>query len=409
MHLTKFLPAAGLLVATTNAAPTAPGNDSPWGLPTAFDASTASLDGFSKHALETALRHVPKDGSCTPDKVVTRKEWGDLSAEERISYTNAVQCLQAKPAKTPSNLAPGAKSHFDDWVVSHINQTFFVHYSATFLSWHRWYVWEYEQALKEECGYIGAQPYWDWTKTAETGLENSPLFDGSATSLGSNGVDTDEVGALVVGAGDNPIKLPHGSGGGCVTKGPFANYTVNLGPVGLAVLNGSTIGASITPAKDDDFLWNPRCLRRDLNNAVNKRHANSTGVLDLLRRTQDVYDFQMTMQAYPGDGEIGVHGGGHYSIGGDPGADFLTSPAEPAFYLHHANVDRLWWEWQQLSPAERTYGPKALMGTGTLLNSPPSPNVTYDDTMNLGFVTDKVYKVRDVMSTTAGPFCYVYA
>lgn len=192
-------------------------------------------------------------------------------------------------------------------------------------------------------------------------------------------------------------------------KKKLTRNTVNLGPVGLAVLNGSTIGASITPAKDDDFLWNPRCLRRDLNNAVNKRHANGTGVLDLLRRTQDVYDFQMTMQAYPGDGEIGVHGGGHYSIGGDPGADFLTSPAEPAFYLHHANVDRLWWEWQQLSPAERTYGPKALMGTGTLLNSPPSPNVTYDDTMNLGFVTDKVYKVRDVMSTTAGPFCYVYA
>lgn len=54
-----------------------------------------------------------------------------LSAEDRISYTNAVQCLQSKKAKTPSELAPGAKSLFDDWIVAHINQTFFVHYSVS--------------------------------------------------------------------------------------------------------------------------------------------------------------------------------------------------------------------------------------------------------------------------------------
>ncbi|EKG15519.1 Tyrosinase [Macrophomina phaseolina MS6] len=408
MRLSQLVSAAGLLVAAARAAPAAPGYDGPWGLPSAFNPSTASLDGFSKHALTTALRNLPKEGSCTADKVVYRKEWSDLSPEERISYTNAVLCLQSKPPKTPSSLAPGAKTYFDDWVVAHINQTFFVHYSATFLSWHRWYVWQYEQTLRNECGYTGAHPYWDWTKTAETGLETSALFDGSPTSMGGNGENIDEVGAYVVGAGANPVTLPAGTGGGCVTSGPFANYTVNLGPVGLSVLNGTTVGASLTQAKSDDFNWNPRCLRRDLNDAVNKRHANATGVLHLLRDTHDVYDFQMTMQAYPGDGEIGVHGGGHYSVGGDPGGDFLVSPAEPAFYLHHANVDRLWWQWQQLDRGERLYGSKALSGTGTLLNSPPSPNVTFEDTMDLGFVTDEVYKVRDVMSTTDGPFCYVY-
>jgi hypothetical protein len=29
---------------------------------------------------------------------------------------------------------------------------------ANFLSWHRYFVWTYETALREECGYKGYQP-----------------------------------------------------------------------------------------------------------------------------------------------------------------------------------------------------------------------------------------------------------
>lgn len=29
---------------------------------------------------------------------------------------------------------------------------------GNFLSWHRWFVYSYEQALKNECGYNGTQP-----------------------------------------------------------------------------------------------------------------------------------------------------------------------------------------------------------------------------------------------------------
>lgn len=42
----------------------------------------------------------------------------DLTSEERIAYTDAVLCLQSKEAKTPSSLAEGAKSRFDDFVVT---------------------------------------------------------------------------------------------------------------------------------------------------------------------------------------------------------------------------------------------------------------------------------------------------
>ena len=90
---------------------------------------------------------------------------------------------------------------------------------------------------------------------------------------------------------------------------------------------------------------------------------------------------------------------------GDPGGDVFVSPGDPAFYLHHGQVDRLWTLWQALDPGTRQY---ALYGTNTLLNQPPSANTTLDDTINLGYAGGTTVKFRDVMSTVKGPFCYIY-
>lgn len=83
---------------------------------------------------------------------------GSLSAKDKKAYISAVQCLMTKPARTPSSIAAGAKNRFDDFVAVHINQTLEIHYTANFLSWHRYFTWAYEKALQEECGYQGTQP-----------------------------------------------------------------------------------------------------------------------------------------------------------------------------------------------------------------------------------------------------------
>lgn len=40
----------------------------------------------------------------------------------------------------------------------------------------------------------------------------------------------------------------------------------------------------------------------------------------------------------------GIHGGVHIWVGGTM-SDASVSPADPIFWLHHANLDRLWWAW----------------------------------------------------------------
>jgi len=40
-------------------------------------------------------------------------------------------------------------------------------------------------------------------------------------------------------------------------------------------------------------------------------------------------------------------------MGGDPGSDPFISPGDPAFYLHHGQVDRVYWIWQNLDFANR--------------------------------------------------------
>ena len=81
-----------------------------------------------------------------------------MFGSERKAYTDAVLCLQKKPSKLDQTIYPGSKTRFDDFVVVHTNQSRSIHGTGNFLTWHRYFTWTYEQVLKNECGYKGAQP-----------------------------------------------------------------------------------------------------------------------------------------------------------------------------------------------------------------------------------------------------------
>jgi tyrosinase len=341
-------------------------------------------------------------GSCNLSKLKIRQEWRTLSANQRKNYISAVKCMKNKPSILAPGRAPASKSLFDDFIVIHFEQTIFIHLTGSFLIWHRWFTHVYEQHL-QQCGYTGAAPYWEWGLDINNPAA-SPVFDGSATSLGGNGAYFPHPG-LIMTEPLNPnatIPLPPGTGGGCVTTGPFGALEINIGAAALPQYGTTDFYA----APDPLGVGNTRCLKRDLNAGVAKRFNSFYNTTSLILGYNTVELFQAHMQADPRyvHGELGVHGGGHYIIGGDPGGDPFISPGDPAFYLHHGQVDRVYWIWQMLDFNNR----KGVHGSNVFMDIFPSANTTVEDVIDLSPLAAPV-KIKDLMNTVGGtPLCYAY-
>ncbi|KAK4215184.1 hypothetical protein QBC37DRAFT_419802 [Rhypophila decipiens] len=342
------------------------------------------MDAKYKQYIQDTIK--TRKTGCTSKNIIKRQEWGSLSKPERKSYIDAVYCLQKKAPQGRNKGIPGSQSRFDDFAGTHIQQAPFVHFSGLFFHFHRYFVWLYEKALREECGYKGAQPYWDWTLSWKD-PSKSTVFDGSPYSLGSNGKKVPH-GPTTIRAYGIVMDIPPGTGGGCVEKGPFSQdkYTLSLGP---------NVFEPYGP--DGGLGYNPRCLKRDLNPywTNNTRPAK---VLEALTACQDIGCFDTIVESLDG-----THAGGHFGQGG-MGLDTFASPGDPAFWLHHGQVDRMWSLWQGQNPRNRTL---QTAQTGTAFNNPPSANVTLNTLVDAGIVGEKK-SVKDVSSTIDGPFCYMY-
>lgn len=320
-----------------------------------------------------------------------------MSEAQRKSYTDAVTCLQNMPpqvmtaAEAPSY--PGVKSRHDEYVATHINYTLVIHGTADFLAWHRFFIHSYEQDLKNHCGYTGVMGYWNWALDSAA-PQDSPVFNGDEYSMGSNGEYIANRSWTYL--GEQNFDYPPGTGGGCVHSGPFSNYTVNLGP--LALPYGDNVNSS--------FEYNPRCLERDLNPFFSSRFNSWQNLTTLMLENIYIEDFQNIMQGYGSvnnSNPFGVHGGGHW-LTGDTMSDFFSSPADPIFFLHHGMIDRTWTIWQALDFERRQ---NVISGTRTIGNSPPSAEMTLNDTLPFGFVApDPTF--GDIMDTFGGPYCYRY-
>lgn len=80
----------------------------------------------------------------------------NIADEDRIDFVRAVECLM--DTESLHDDIDGARSRFDDFGVLHYELTPFVHLSASFLLFHRYYIWAYEEALRTECSYEGDTP-----------------------------------------------------------------------------------------------------------------------------------------------------------------------------------------------------------------------------------------------------------
>ncbi|CAE7200935.1 hypothetical protein CFE70_008162 [Pyrenophora teres f. teres 0-1] len=343
---------------------------------------------------------------CNPFNIVVRKEWATFSTPEKKNYIQAVQCMSRLPAKTPKSECPGCRNRYDDFLATHIRQTFLIHNTGNFLAWHRYFTWAYEQTLRKECGYKGYQPYYNWPRWSDD-PSKSPALDGSTTSMSGNGAPgcSNQTFYGIPTNAEPQIKVPKGNGGGCVTSGPFKDWSVNLGPV---FTDSNCVPPNPISNQTDSNVglgYNPRCLKRDISSWTSSQWTNDEQVVNLLN-SADIKTFWYNMQG--GDPAftkfMGVHTAGHFTIGGDPGSDFFTSPGDPWFFFHHAQIDRVWWTWQNMNPAERT---NAIYGT-TVIATPAAPETKLTDIMTLGYAYTGNISVADAMSTMGGAFCYTY-
>ncbi|RYO94140.1 hypothetical protein DL764_007890 [Monosporascus ibericus] len=342
----------------------------PYPLDVVDELGLASIKNFEEY-----LAKNPSENGCSLETAVRRKEWSDLSVEQREDYVAAVLCLQSKPSQAPKDRFPGALSRYDDFV-------------PNLLPAHRYYIWFYEQALRKECGYEGYQPYWNYDRYAADPI-NSPLFNGNMSSMGGNGLPSDYAGVPTPSFAPPLDVIPNAGGGGCVTEGPFKD----LGPK-------STFFDDIPPnPQADGYGSNPRCLRRDVNKyAAAFTTANWTYAL--ITENQDIDTFQQVMLGTPAKNDWGVHLAGHYTIGGDPGGDFWASPGDPVFYFHHGMIDRIWWLWQMQDPDNRMM---AVAGTQSVDHS-------VEDVVDLAWLAPAV-PVADLLNNIGGHggrFCFIY-
>lgn len=330
-----------------------------------------ALLGLVAAATATAIP-APRANGCTSPEV--RKEWRELTSEEKADYLRAAKCLRELPKQKYAEV-DAVKTRMDELVWTHFSLNLDIHFVANFLPWHRWYVKLHEDMLRKECGFKGTQPYWDWSIDADAlNTVNSPIFD-AATGFGGD--------AKLTGSNEPGFRR-------CVVDGAFANTNITIG-MGWPDVN--TQGNR------------KHCLTREFNGGMGRDDKGEMILGDMqasaynsrVMRTIDGFDRYVDMH----DMLEGLpHAQIHSIIFGDMGP--ATSPNEPLFMVHHANVDRAWARWAGRNATR-------LADYAGFNDRSKSQSASINDKMPVMQLADVAPVVSNYMDIQGGPLCYTYS
>ncbi|TPX18679.1 uncharacterized protein E0L32_002536 [Thyridium curvatum] len=372
-------------------------------------------------AILTALSHAQRSyareesGQRQPQKcgkLLIRKEWRTLTNSEKSEWVGAVKCLGSVRHERLSltqdkTILEGKRSLYDDFSYSHAAVRHSAHRNAYFLPWRasipvppflycpssshtytsadRWFTYLFDTSLRRNCGYRGPTPYWDWSRD-HADLFDSPVFE------------------------DSP---EHGLGGtgDCDPSSPEADCTVATGAFALS--NGGF-----------ELAWPiPHPLRRNLtlitgwfaHELPQNRTLGPASVRNATERTTgDFFSFQRAMAL--------MHNHVHNFVGGDlagdcpkalreqdcPGMADSFTPNDPLFWLHHAQLDRLWNEWQRRHPSNFAAFSGMPLTPHNMTSSSYDLHAHADHLMPFDVQSVPVAP-RMVFDIEAWPLCYRYA
>lgn len=282
-----------------------------------------------------------------------RKSVTDLTPQERADFVDAVLTLKA----TPSPYDP-VLSYYDQFVAWHValsdcNPTDPLalhrqmgHAGPMFLPWHREYLLLFENALREVSGRDVTVPYWDWTDPASVASVFAHDF------MGGDG-DPDEGYAVMTG----PFRKDN-------WKLVVMNYGLEWSTSATSYLArhfGSIPGSTLPTAADvAEAFAAPSYDVPPFDESSDPKQS----FRNALEGWSEPVGFSASTCTPDGVisgvplGDLKLHNVVHTWIGGTIGLSPegvrvfgtmtvpLASPNDPSFFLHHANIDRLWAEWQ---------------------------------------------------------------
>ena len=218
------------------------------------------------------------------DCVRIRKEVSDLTTNELVRF-NAAFLAAYDAGSGGSEL----RERIEDF---HVNFSA-LHNNGDFLPWHRGFILEVENLLREQDCRVTV-PYWNWAK--DTDVARWIHWGDSAREFSGNGT----------------------SGTDCVESGPYGEES------GFLLTNGV-------------------CLKRSFSIGVAAPESwIKTNLFDKYPNASQYQSFRNTLEHGPG-----LHDSVHCIVGGTMCS--ARSANDPVFLFHHGQVDRLWSEWQDQS------------------------------------------------------------
>lgn len=240
-----------------------------------------------------------------------RMEINELSEARHSELIDAFLKLKTTPSPWQRGMGGDASADYtgltwyDTLVAIHASSlptNYFAHQNPAFGSWHRVLLQVLELGLNEVLDYPQppvAMAYWDWTKRDSS---TEKLF--SPSGIGSNGSNASTE---------------------CVLDGPFKNWEMTIFSEG--------------------FAQRPQCLRRTLGKDRPALPTQDEVVSAVAIRSFAVSPWAFVASVEPQfqSSYENIHNHVHVWVGGAMMP--LTSPNDPAFFLHHCNVDRFYESW----------------------------------------------------------------
>ncbi|KAF4638022.1 hypothetical protein G7Y89_g45 [Cudoniella acicularis] len=289
-----------------------------------------------------------KEGNWQCAQPAVRREWRSLAPADKSQYIEAVQCLESKPSRVRNN-----GTLYDDFPWVHKSTSINTHGASSFLPWHRYFIHIYEKALIDDCAYTGTLPYWDWSLDWQD-FTKAPVWGEDA--FGSDGQLDGE---------------PSVGDGHCVIDGPFAGLQAMF--------------------YDDEYY--PHCFSRGFQSGSIKETLGKLVQPEVIARIMEEERFESFA--------LQLEHNAHHFMSESVRGEFskFTGPYDPVFFLHHTNLDRLWWQWQMKKPETnlQAYNGKA--------NKNEIRAASLGDDLDLGGLRRNIF-VSEVMDTTSGLFCY---